>query len=130
MGENIAIAAFPARKCAPELKDSSQVEQEERQDSARLDDDRVHLPIRIVEIDFHQGFGNSQMGRGTDRQEFSQPLNDTQNDGKKIYVQKASGVRVPRIAVRSQRNRLRAGRSPLSVLALEYVASLTSMIKP
>src|SRR6516162_9119418 len=92
MRDDVAIASFAARKCAHEFENAAEVEQEQGQNGAGLDDDRVHLPVSVVEVDLHQRFGDAQVRGGTDRKKFGEPLNNAQNGGKDVDVQKASGI--------------------------------------
>jgi hypothetical protein len=47
---------------------------------AGLNDDGVHLRIRIVERETHRCFGDAQMRSGTDGKKLGQALNDSQQD--------------------------------------------------
>ena len=82
----------PCGKGAQELDDALEVEQQQRQDGAGLDHDGVHLPVGVVERNLHHRFGDAQMRRGADRQEFGQAFNNAQHDGLNVDVQKASGM--------------------------------------
>ena len=63
MGKPVAVAVLALGKGAQEVDDALQEEQAQRQDGAHLDDDRVHLPVGIVEREFHQRFGDAQVRR-------------------------------------------------------------------
>src|SRR5215470_2926358 len=60
-------------------------------DRAQLNDDGIHLPVATRQRNMQQRLGDSQMSGGTDRQEFRESFNDTQQNRKKIIAQAASG---------------------------------------
>src|SRR5206468_4732094 len=62
-------------------------------------------------------FSDAQMRGRADRQKFGQSLNNSQNDRKKIYVQKASGMSKGRVRYACSRSQIKDER-------------LYSMIKP
>ena len=47
MRENVAIAIFATREGANEIDDAPGEQQQQRQDRTQLNDDRVHLPVRV-----------------------------------------------------------------------------------
>ncbi len=76
MSQPVAVAAFAPGKGAEELDDAAEEEQAQGQDGAQLDDDGVHLPVRIVQRNLHQSFGNAQVRRRADRQKLGQAFHD------------------------------------------------------
>ena len=86
------VAALAARKALDERNNAPKIKKDEGEDGPGLDDDRVHLPVRIIERDAHRGFGNAQMRSRTDRQKFGQALNNAQKKRLNIDVQKASAL--------------------------------------
>src|SRR5579863_6691337 len=90
------VAVFASGKGPDKSEDAFQIQQEEGKDGSRLNDDGVHLPIRVVEWDVHQGFANAKVGRGTDRQELGQALHYSQQNRLNVDVQRASGAQ-PRV---------------------------------
>ena len=73
-----AVAALALGKASDEADDALEIEQHQREDRAGLDDDGVHLPVRIVQRDLHDRFGDAQMRGGTDGQKLGQALDDAQ----------------------------------------------------
>jgi hypothetical protein len=59
--EDGPVTFFAAGKGAQESDDAAQEEQTERKNGAQLDDDCVHLPVRIVEWKLHERFGDAQV---------------------------------------------------------------------
>jgi hypothetical protein len=53
---------------------------ERNEDRAGLNDDRVHLPVRIVHGDLHERFNDPQMCRRTDGQELGKTFDNTEKD--------------------------------------------------
>ena len=50
------FAVFAAGESADEFDDAAGKKQSEREDGAELDDDGVHLPVRVVEADVEERF--------------------------------------------------------------------------
>jgi hypothetical protein len=71
-----AVAALPSGEAFDEGDDAFEIEKNKSENSACLDNDGVHLPIRIVERDTHCGFGDPEMRGRTDRKKFGEALND------------------------------------------------------
>ena len=61
MSKRRPVAILAMRKCAQEFRDSLAKINGEAQDCAQLDDDGVHLPIAIAEVDVKQRFGYAQV---------------------------------------------------------------------
>ncbi len=68
----------PRGKALDEADDAFEIEKKKCEDGANLNDDGVHLPIRVVERDMHCCFRDTQMRGGTDRKKLGQALNDSQ----------------------------------------------------
>jgi len=60
------------------LMNAFEIKKKKSEDSAGLDDDGVHLPIRVVERDSHRGFSEAKMRGRTNRKKFGQALNNAQ----------------------------------------------------
>src|SRR6266700_2402533 len=60
------------------------------QDRAQLNDDRVHLPIAVTQIDVKQRLSNAEVCGRADRQELRQALDNAKNRRKKVVVQYSS----------------------------------------
>jgi hypothetical protein len=86
MVEPGAVAVFAAGKGAHEAGDAPQEQKHEGQDGAQLNDDGVHLPVRVVERDLHERFSNAQVCRGADGKEFGEAFHDAENDGLNFWV--------------------------------------------
>ena len=80
MCENRAIAAFTFWKSANKLQDTLPKINRQRQNSAELDDDRVHLPETILEIDVQERFADAQMCGRAYREKLGQPFDDAEKD--------------------------------------------------
>ena len=63
MGEPGAVAALAPGKSANEPEDALEVKQQQGENGSRLDHDRVHLPVGVIQRNPHQCFGNAQMRR-------------------------------------------------------------------
>ena len=70
MSEKVAITALSARKGGQKFKDSVPEINRQRQDSAELNHDRVHLPEAVVEIEAEHGFHDAKMSGRADGQKF------------------------------------------------------------
>jgi hypothetical protein len=66
-----------------------------------LNDDGVHLPVGIIEGDFHQRFGDAQVRRRADREKLGQAFHNAQQDGLNVYAQEASDAR---LVIRPKKN--------------------------
>src|SRR5205823_4012378 len=55
-----------------------------------LNHDGVHLPVAITQTNVKQRLGDSQMGRGANRQELRKPFNNSQHNRKQVVVQRPS----------------------------------------
>jgi hypothetical protein len=71
-----AIAALTTGEAFDEGDDALKVKENESENRASLNDDGVHLPIRIVERDAHCSFGDAEMRGRTDGKKFGEALND------------------------------------------------------
>ena len=94
MIEKTPITDFSARKGAEEIDDPLEVDEAKRKDRAHLNDDRVHLPVGVVEWDFHQRFGDAQVRRGTYGQEFCQTFDNPKQNRQQERTHEASGLRL------------------------------------
>ena len=90
MRENGPVAAFPGRKGANKLQNPVPEINRKGQDSAELDDDRVHLPKAVVQIETEYGFNNPEVRGRANRQKFRQPLDDSEKEGEQIIVHNRS----------------------------------------
>jgi len=86
VGEDGFVAQFAARESADELGDALAEVDREAEHRAELDDDGVHLPEAIIEIDTRSGFDNAEVGGGTDREEFGQAFDDAEDQGEEIVI--------------------------------------------
>jgi hypothetical protein len=73
-----AVAAFAAWKALDEADNTFEIKKKKCEDGADLNNDGVHLPIRVIERDMHGCFSNTQMRGGTDGKKLGQALNDSQ----------------------------------------------------
>ena len=80
MCQNGAIAALASRERANELYDAVPKINRQRQDGAKLDNDRVHFPEPVVQIDVQQGFADTQMRGRAYGKKFSQSFDDSEKD--------------------------------------------------
>src|ERR1700739_1471259 len=76
MREDGAVAAFTARKCGEKFRDALAEIDRQTEDRAELDDDCVHLPVAVAEIDVGKEFGDAQMRGGADGYEFGAAFDD------------------------------------------------------
>ena len=86
VGQNGAVPPFPARKGGKKFHDAFAEIDRQGQDRAELNYDRVHFPKAIAEIEMQQGFGDTQMSRRADREEFGQTFYDAEQDGDEVVV--------------------------------------------
>jgi len=91
MREDGAVAAFALRKCGKEFRNALAEIDWKAKDCAELDDDCVHLPVAVAEVDVEQGFGDAKMGGGADWNEFGETFDDAEDEGEYVVVQDASG---------------------------------------
>ena len=70
MSQDRSVTVLTARKGRDQFQNSPPKKYRQRDDRAELDDDGVHFPEAISEIDIQQRFGDPQMRGRTDRQEF------------------------------------------------------------
>src|SRR5439155_10879988 len=89
------VTIFAMRECAQKLGDPAAKIDGQAQDRAQLNNDCVHLPVSVTQIDVKQGFGNAQVRGRTDRQEFRQTLDNAKNRRKKVVVQYSSRTTRP-----------------------------------
>ena len=80
MSQEIAITALAFRKCAEKFQDPFPKINRQRQDCAKLNDDRVHFPKAVSQIEMEQRFDDAQMSGRAHRQKFGQSFNDTEQD--------------------------------------------------
>src|ERR1700682_2511868 len=90
MGEGGAVATLAAREVPEELGDSGAEIHGKRKNGAELDDDGVHLPVAVAEVDVKQGFAETQMGRRAYGQKFGESFDDAEQDGQQVVVQSVS----------------------------------------
>src|SRR5271167_2492391 len=97
MREDCAVAAFALRKCGKEFCNALAEIDWEAEDCAELDDDRIHLPVAVAEIDVEQGFGDAEMSRGADRDEFGKTFDDAEDKRENVVVQDAPTIDFERV---------------------------------
>ena len=86
MSEDGPVAVFAARKSAEKFQDPAPEKRGQGQDRAELDDDAVHFPEAILQIDLEQRLGDAQMRGRADGQKFGQPLDHAEQKGEEIVV--------------------------------------------
>src|SRR5438034_8486806 len=91
MRQYSAIAAFACGKGTQKLQNPIAKIDRQREDRAQLNDDRVHLPEAIVQIDAQYRFADAQVRGGTHRQKFSQSLDDSEKDRQGKVMHRLSG---------------------------------------
>ena len=82
MREEVAVAAFSGWKGADEFQDAIPKINGQGKDRSQLDNDRVHLPKTIVQIDLKERFDDAQMRRRTNRKKFGYAFDNSQKHGK------------------------------------------------
>src|SRR5579872_1792539 len=90
MSKRGPIAPFPLRKSRQEFRNAMSEVDGKAQNGAELDDDGVHLPVAVAEIDVKQRFCDTKVRRGTDGQKFGKAFDDSQYYGEQVVVQVAS----------------------------------------
>src|SRR5215813_2572905 len=90
MRQGGAIAVFASWKCAEKLCEACAEINRQAQNRAELDDDGVHLPVAVAEVDVKQKFGDAQVSGGADGQKLGQPFDNSQDERKQIIVQCSS----------------------------------------
>src|ERR1700730_12682759 len=95
-----AIARLTFGEGADEFEDAPDEEEEERENGAKLDDDGVHLPVRIAEVDVEQRFRDPQVGGRADGQKFRQSLDDAEQDRDDVVVHALPLTRGKSVAIR------------------------------
>ena len=89
VGEDGSIAAFAARESVQKLQNAPPEESGQRQNRPQLDDDAVHFPEAILEIDLEQRLGDAEMRGRADGQEFGQALENSEHDREEVVVHPA-----------------------------------------
>src|SRR6266446_3626334 len=87
MRQRIAVAPLALWKSGKELCDPFAKINWQAKDGAQLNHDRVHLPVAARQANMEQRLRNSQVRRRANRQEFSQPLDNSQQKGQYVIVQ-------------------------------------------
>jgi len=100
-----AVAVFSPGKSANEIDDAAEKQDAQRQNCAQLNHDGIHLPVGVIERNFHQRFGDAQVRRRTDRQKLGQAFHNAEQNGLKILVQEPSGVQLFNVAESARRFR-------------------------
>src|ERR1700720_2829626 len=128
MREDGAVAAFAARKCGEKFRDALAEIDRQAKDRAELDDDRVHLPVVVAEIDVKQEFGDAQMRGGADGYEFGKAFYDAEDEREKIVVQDAPDNFVAKKSGDGFDHRV--GVAAARIIALPDAASTIAMLFP
>src|SRR5205814_4628103 len=84
MREQVAIPFGAAWKGADVLDNQLAEIDRQAEHRSKLDDDRVHLPVAVGEIDLAERLENSKVRGGADRNEFRQSLDDPQEHGQEM----------------------------------------------
>jgi hypothetical protein len=90
MVPEVVLAVFAAGEGTDKFDDAAGKEQSESEDGAELDDDGVHLPVRVVEADIEEGFADAQVSGGTNGEKLGKALDDPEKYGDHIIVQTRS----------------------------------------
>src|SRR5712671_1592414 len=90
MREDTAIAPFPARVSQYELRDARTEVKGEAEHRTKLDDDGVHLPVRVGQIDVKERLRQSQMGGRADRKEFGEAFEDPKERREEVVAHRAA----------------------------------------
>src|SRR5205085_6868449 len=86
MREQRAIAPLSARERRDERRDAPGEINRQGEDCAQLNHDRIHFPEAVVQVEMEKRFDDAEVRGRTDRQEFRQALDDSEQDGKKKVV--------------------------------------------
>lgn len=86
MRQNRAVAAVAAGKRSQELHDAFPKVNGQRQDGAELNNDCVHLPETVVQIEFEERFNDTQMRRRTNGQKFREAFYYSEQDRQEKVV--------------------------------------------
>ena len=78
MCQPIAILNLTLWKSLDQLHDPLAEIKRQRKDRTELDDDRVHLPIRLVQRKIEQLLADAQVSGRTDRKELRQTFHDSE----------------------------------------------------
>src|SRR5438876_5397543 len=103
MGQRRSVAIFAMRECFQKVGDPCTKINGQAQNRTQLNDDRVHLPISVTQVDVKQRLSNAQMRGRADRQELRQTLDNAKYRRKKVVVQKPSRLGNVHRAMRSLR---------------------------
>src|SRR5437868_6812445 len=90
MGKEIAVAALAFWKSREEFQDPVPKINRQGQDRAKLNDDGVHLPETIVQVQVKKRFDDTEMAGGADRQKFGQAFNNSQQDRQQKIIHRVS----------------------------------------
>ena len=103
--KTVRSPCVPLGKVAKKERDAAAEIDGQAEDRAELDHDRKHLPVTVFEVDAEQRLGNAEVRRGTDGQEFGEPFDHTEDEGKENSRSRPHGS---------------AGRNPEITLSCEH----------
>ena len=86
MIQDCAIAAFTGWKRAQKLEDPTPEKCSQSDDRAELDDDAVHFPEAVREVDLRESFRDPQVCGRADGEKFGQAFEDAEQDGEQVIV--------------------------------------------
>ena len=86
VGQDRAIATFASRKSGDELQNASSKINRQGQNRAELNNDGVHFPKTVAQIEMEQRFRNAQVGRRTYGQKLRHSFNNAEEHGKEVIV--------------------------------------------
>ena len=102
-----AVTGLARGEGADEFEDAPDEEEEERENGAELNDDGVHLPVRIGEVDVEQRLRDPQVRGRADGQKLREALDDAEQDRDDVVVHALPLARGKSVAicVRARSNR-------------------------
>src|SRR5215470_379388 len=86
MRQNSPIAAFTARKRTEKFQDASPKKSRQCNNSAELNDDAVHLPEAILQINVQQRFRDAEMRGRTYGEKLRQAFNRAEKNREKVII--------------------------------------------
>src|ERR1700722_14562296 len=97
MRERRPVTAFAARKGGKKRRNTAAEIHRPAQDCTQLNDNRVHLPVAVIESEMwgetrsvQQRLRKPQVRGRTDRQKFRKTFHDSQNQRQQVVVQSSS----------------------------------------
>src|SRR5215469_15468319 len=81
------VAPLALRKSGDELVNTRAKINRQTQDRSQLDNDGIHLPISVAQVDAEETLGDTEVRGRADRKKFGQSFNNSEQDRQQVWVQ-------------------------------------------